>query len=87
MASLRSPKGHVTKISFKHYKCKECGHEKEINTNHYGECYSLGTMNACPGHPVAHGTVWEFAGELPEGAWVPEPWTKHKLGDLLEEIP
>jgi len=35
-------------ISFKAYECKKCGYEKEIDTNHFGECYSLGKHNQCP---------------------------------------
>lgn len=31
----------------KKYKCKECGGIQEIKTNHYGECYSAGHLNAC----------------------------------------
>jgi len=31
----------------KKYKCSRCGHEQMINTNHYGECYSLGHSNTC----------------------------------------
>lgn len=35
-------------ITFKQYACKACGHKKMIDTNHYGECYSLGNYNRCP---------------------------------------
>lgn len=38
-------------IKYKKYKCKRCGFVKEIDTNHYGECYSLGHFNACPQCP------------------------------------
>lgn len=38
-------------IEFKLYKCSQCGHEKEIDTNHYGECYSFGRYNTCPKCP------------------------------------
>lgn len=34
----------------KRYQCKQCGREKMISTNHYGECYSLGDYNACPNY-------------------------------------
>ena len=34
-------------IKFKKYKCKKCGFVKKIETNHYGECYSLGRYNHC----------------------------------------
>ena len=39
------------RITPKLYKCKRCGHEQKISTNHYGECYSWGRVNACPKCP------------------------------------
>lgn len=36
------------KIQAKEYACKACGHTKAIETNHYGQCYSLGNYNRCP---------------------------------------
>ena len=41
----------TTKVTTKVYKCKVCGHKKELTTNHYGECYSLGDYNQCPKCP------------------------------------
>lgn len=38
-------------IKAKRYACKRCGHVRKIETNHYGECYSLGRHNACPACP------------------------------------
>ncbi len=35
----------------KEYKCKECGGIQKIETNHYGECYSFGRINACKNWP------------------------------------
>jgi hypothetical protein len=56
----------------KPYKCKECGYEKEIDTNHYGECYSWGRYNICPTCPsYKRPNTWVFNGELPKNAWVP----------------
>lgn len=37
--------------SKKRYKCKECGLIKELETNHYGDCYSWGHYNCCPNCP------------------------------------
>lgn len=34
-------------LSYKQYQCKACGHTEEIQTNHYGECYSFGNYNRC----------------------------------------
>lgn len=39
------------RIKNKLYKCNQCGFEKMIETNHYGECYSLGNYNVCPKCP------------------------------------
>ena len=41
----------MAKITFKKYECKRCGHVKEIDTNHFGECYSWGHYNTCPNCP------------------------------------
>lgn len=73
-------------MSYKQYKCSQCGFKKEIDTNHYGECYSVGhynTCDACPPYkkyPEFEGrTVWQFNGVLPEGAWVPEPFKEVRV--------
>lgn len=34
-------------ISEKLYSCKRCGHESRQKTNHFGETYSWGRVNAC----------------------------------------
>jgi hypothetical protein len=71
----------------KRYKCKECGHEKMIGTNHFGECYSLGNYNACPQcPPFKRPTTWVCAEPLPEGMGTPEPWKMVKLGDIAEIV-
>lgn len=63
------------KVNYKPYKCKECGYEKEIQTNHYGECYSFGNHNTCPScPPFKRPNVWVFNGDKPQEAWVPAPW-------------
>lgn len=70
-------------MSLKPYKCKECGHEKQLDTNHYGECYSFGRYNTCPKCPpykkyseYGGSTTWLFNGELPKDAWIPDKWNK-----------
>ncbi len=85
-------------ITFKAYRCAKCGHEKQIETNHYGECYSLGNYNRCPKcgplppdkkhpqwvqYPV---TVWQCAEPVPEGGFVPEKWKLVRLGDIVEIV-
>ncbi len=63
------------KISYKKYSCKQCGHEKQIDTNHYGECYSFGNYNNCPKcPPFRRPTTWVCMETPPEGMGVPEPW-------------
>ena len=65
--------------SFKVYKCSKCGHETEIQTNHWGECYGLGVHNGnnnCPGcPPIDRPTVWVCQEEPPETHGVAAPWT------------
>lgn len=29
------------------YECKECGHQEQIETNHYGSCWSVDHFNTC----------------------------------------
>jgi len=67
-------------MSYKSYQCKECGHEKEIDTNHYGECYSWGNYNTCPScPPYKRPNTWVCTAEVPKDGWVPEPWTKAEI--------
>jgi hypothetical protein len=67
-------------MSYKPYKCKECGYEKEIQTNHFGECYSWGNSNTCPScAPYKRPNTWVFNGELPEGVVLPTPWKKVEI--------
>lgn len=41
----------AAEIKYKKYKCRDCGYEKEIDTNHYGPCWSFGRINTCPNCP------------------------------------
>lgn len=41
----------MPKITFKKYQCSRCRFIKEIDTNHYGSCYSWGHFNTCPKCP------------------------------------
>jgi len=74
------------KIRYKRYRCKACGFEKMIDTNHYGECYSLGRLNHCPKCPPMEPTVWVCCEEPPEGMGKPAPWRQVKLGDICEIV-
>ena len=73
-------------IRSKPYKCSVCGFKKDIETNHYGECYSLFNYNHCPDCPTTQLTTWICHEVLPEGFTKPEPWTVVKLGDVAEII-
>jgi len=71
------------------YRCRECGHEQMITTNHFGECYSFLGYNRCPNrhlmpvdpeHPerVEYSiTVWERL-ETPETQERKEPMMKKR---------
>lgn len=69
------------KISAKRYRCKRCGHVKQISTNHYGECYSAGHFNVCPACPphakypeYCGSTTWECLETCPPDMDVPPKW-------------
>jgi hypothetical protein len=73
------------KISYKKYACKQCGHEKLIDTNHYGECYSWGNFNLCPKcPPYKRPNTWVCQEAPPEGMGIPDPW---KTVEIEVEIP
>ena len=65
------------KYSLKPYKCTGCSQEKEIGTNHWGECYPY--CNICNKQ-----TVWECLEEVPEGYTKPKPWKWTTLGEVAE---
>lgn len=54
----------ISPIRYKKYKCDQCGHIKDIQTNHYGECYgqAMLRLNMCPScswkHPMQN-IVWK----------------------------
>ena len=75
------------KMRSKRYRCSECGHEKEIQTNHYGECYSFGNYNRCPKCPTYNGpTIWVCQEQPPDHMDKPEPWKIAKLGDVVNIV-
>lgn len=62
------------KITEKVYKCKRCGRESKQKTNHYGNTWSWGHHNCCPGCPpwakypeFGGSTVWVFVREVEDG--------------------
>lgn len=57
------------KITSKAYECIKCGKEEEHETNHWGSIYNI------PCSVCETLTEWKVSEEIPDGAWVPEPWT------------
>lgn len=64
------------KYSMKAYRC-ECGSEREIGTNHWGECYSHCSVCNGPGR-------WTCQEEPPPGYGKPEPWRRTTLGEVMQ---
>jgi len=67
MKPTDSASSQATRATIKTYKCSQCGHEKDIETNHSLEVYSSGSHNTCPKCPPfkklqAFGgmTVWQL---------------------------
>ncbi len=71
-------------MSLKHYSCNSCGYDKEIDTNHFGQCYSLGDYNMCP-NCGAQPTVWECKADIPPGTVIPPDWKLIKFEDIIDE--
>lgn len=71
-------KGDMPKIELKLYRCVKCGSEQTISTNHWGECYGR-----CSGTCGTEST-FQPVETPPEGAWIPEPWKKVRLGDVFK---
>ena len=58
----------MVKVTWKLYRCSECGCEKKQQTNHFGPTYSWGRVNTCPDCPpykkyaeFGGSTTWECA--------------------------
>lgn len=54
----------ISEVKSKLYKCQNCGLEKQLVTNHYGECYGQAAlrMNMCEGCSWKRPTecvIWE----------------------------
>lgn len=72
-------------IRLKTYRCSRCGAETQIETNHYGQCYSLGTYHVCPRcPPFTRPTTWICCEPCPPHMEPPADWKIVKLGDLCE---
>lgn len=70
-------KSAISNLSWKTYRCKECGHKTEQQTNHFGETYSWFNSNACPScPPFKRPTTWVCAEKVPKGMTRPAKWKK-----------
>ncbi|MCK4960781.1 MAG: hypothetical protein KAT00_15315 [Planctomycetes bacterium] len=71
------------KYVMKRYKCKECGHESMIGTNHWGECYPR--CRKCGWkRPMEAGQTHECLEKPPKGYDKPKPWKRISLGEVCE---
>ncbi|MCK5641587.1 MAG: hypothetical protein KAJ19_12365 [Gammaproteobacteria bacterium] len=71
----------IGKPSSKPYKCRTCGMEYEVVTNHWGAIYST-----CPAqwkHPTET-DMSDCQESPPAGYWVPSEWKKSKLSNLVD---
>ena len=68
----------TSKLSWKPYEC-ECGYEREVQTNHWGEVY-----DRCP--CCRNIVAWKCNETPPAGYGVPEKWKIVKLSDVAEVI-
>jgi len=79
-------------LKSKLYACKGCGYTKQIDTNHYGECYGVMGYNECPKctYPLLnaryHPTVWVCQDPAPQGERIPKPWRTVKLGQIAKIV-
>jgi hypothetical protein len=72
------------KIRGKRYRCNRCGFEQDIQTNHYGECYSLGAYNSCPQCGPHMSVRWICCEPCPAEMATPEPWKLTTLGEVCK---
>ena len=63
-------------ITAKRYKCKRCGRETVQSTNHYGNTWSVGRVNCCPGCPP-WAKYQEFGGQT---IWICQEMEPQKAG-------
>ena len=72
----------------KEYECSSCGLLKMIETNHYGECYSLGNYNHCDSGLCSPMSVtrWLCRADIPEGVKIPVPWKIVTLGEICKIV-
>jgi len=72
---MEQAKPTIGPMSYKKYKCRECGHETQHQTNHWGPTYSWGRVDVCP-HcpPYKRPTTWDCMETPPDGFARAEEW-------------
>ena len=73
----------MPKISYKAYRCLECGHEESHQTNHYGKIYNIKCKGCGWKKPMQLGQTFECIEDVPEGGWIPPEWKSVTLGEIL----
>lgn len=76
---MREPKPVTGKYTYKPYECTYCGFEKEMGTNHWGDCY--------PQCPHCGNMVFKCNEPVPVGYGTPEKWKFLKLGSICTITP
>lgn len=70
------------KISWKPYRCR-CGAEKELQTNHWGECYVKCAVCYLESNGERFQGRWTCLEQPPEGVGLPAPWTEVTLEEVV----
>jgi hypothetical protein len=70
------------KYSIKPYRCRNCGNESNIGTNHWGEVYSR--CNNCAWYTPYKAPVHECLVPPPDGVGIPPPWRIVALSEIAE---
>ena len=68
----------INQRSFKKYRCTECGHESQFNTNHWGKIYPRCTSCGWK-KPLQPAMVHECLEEMPSGYSKPTEWTMEEV--------
>ena len=70
------------KMSAKPYRCR-CGMEREITTNHWGECYSECHVCYVESNGERFQGKWTCLEAPPPGIGLPRPWTEVTLHEVI----
>ena len=70
--------------SIKPYRCRHCGHESQIGTNHWGATY--GRCAGCSWKRPLDANCHDCLEAPPPGVGLPAEWPVVKLGDIVEVL-